>query len=45
MNKKNLTVFVVGLLIAAAAMVFFYNGNKPITTDLEICQDRNGTKR
>ncbi len=33
MHKKNLTVFVMGVLIATAVMVFFYNGNKPVTTD------------
>jgi hypothetical protein len=33
MNKKNLIVFVVGVLISTVVMIFFYNGNKPSTTD------------
>ena len=44
MNKKNLTVFVVGLLFAAAAMVFFYNGNKPVSTDLKYTKTEMGPK-
>jgi len=44
MNKKNLTVFVVGLLIAAVAMVFFYNGNKSVTTDLKYAKTEMGPK-
>ncbi|MCK5701299.1 MAG: hypothetical protein KAI29_09105, partial [Cyclobacteriaceae bacterium] len=33
MNKKNLTVFVVGVLISTVVMIFIYNGNKPAATD------------
>ncbi len=33
MHKRNLTVFVVGVLIAIAVVVFIYNGSKPATTD------------
>ena len=33
MNKKNLTVFVVGVLISTVVMIFIYNGNKPATTE------------
>ena len=33
MHKKNLTVFVVGALIAIAVLVFIYNSNKPATTN------------
>jgi hypothetical protein len=33
MNKKNLTIFVVFVLIAAAAIVLFQNGNKVIAED------------
>jgi hypothetical protein len=33
MYKKNLTVFIVGVLLAIAVMVLFYSGNKPKTQD------------
>ncbi len=33
MHKKNLTVFVVGVLISTVVMIFIYNGNKPAATD------------
>jgi len=42
MNKKTLTLFVVSVLIAAAAMVFFYNGNKPVITDLKYAEAEIG---
>ena len=44
MNKKNLTVFVVGILIAAAIMILFYNGNKSTTTNLVYAKAEVGTK-
>jgi len=33
MHKKNLTIFVLGVLISTVVMIFIYNGNKPTTTD------------
>lgn len=33
MHKKNLTIFAVGVLIAIAVMVFFYNSIRSTTTD------------
>ncbi len=33
MHKKNLTIFVLGVLISTVVMIFIYNRNKPTTTD------------
>lgn len=33
MNKKNLTVFIVGVAIATGIMLLFYNGNKTASTN------------
>jgi len=33
MHKKNLTIFVAGVLISTAVMIFIYNENKSTTTD------------
>ena len=40
MYKKNLTVFVVGLLFAIGAIIFLYSGNKSVSIDFKYEDDR-----